>query len=78
MASARLAVERKSALLNEMKGKLDEVQKSSASAASAMQALARAEQQLKEASISSARKDGKIKEVCLRMHVHAAAFCACT
>ena len=76
LSSARQATERKAALLAECKARLDEAQAAAAKVGAAAPALARAEQQLKEATAALSRKDAKLRDV--RTKLIGARYCCST
>lgn len=64
LAAAKAAMERKSALANELKAKLGELQKAEGQAgADAAARVSRAEQQVKDAQAALSRRDARIREV---------------
>jgi predicted RNase H-like nuclease (RuvC/YqgF family) len=63
LATLKATLERKTALANELRAKLDDLQKGDHACAHTGQALQQAQQQLKEANAALAREKARVKEV---------------
>lgn len=67
LVSAKQAIERKTALVSDYSSRLEHAQQEAAKGTSSVQALTRAEQQLKEANTALSRKEAKLREVWCRL-----------